>query len=61
LDYTDALDWFGLRFAPSEVTEKKVEPKKQELASEWKLEVRGDASDAQKERLKKLLEPAAVQ
>jgi predicted metalloprotease with PDZ domain len=61
LDYTEALDWFGLRFAPPEVTEKKVEPKKKELASEWKLEVRGDASGTQKEHLKKLLEPAAVQ
>jgi predicted metalloprotease with PDZ domain len=58
LDYTEALDWFGLRFAPPKETEKEEELKKQTLANEWKLEVRVDASDTQKERLKKLLEPA---
>jgi predicted metalloprotease with PDZ domain len=61
LDYTEALDWFGLRFAPPKETEKKEEFKKQTLANEWKLEVRVDASDTQEEHLKKLLEPAAVQ
>ena len=61
LDYTEALDWFGLRFAPPKETEKKDEPKKQELASEWKLEVRADASETQKEHLQKLLEPAKGQ
>jgi predicted metalloprotease with PDZ domain len=61
LDYTDALEWFGLRFAPRAETEKKEEPKKTELAREWKLEVRSDASDTQKQRLQKLLEPATVQ
>jgi predicted metalloprotease with PDZ domain len=46
LDYTEALDWFGLRFAPSE------EPSKA-----WRLEVRADATDAQKRRLDGLLAP----
>jgi predicted metalloprotease with PDZ domain len=57
LDYTEALDWFGLRFAPRADTEKKEEPKKKEPACEWKLEVRADASDSQKQRLQKLLAP----
>jgi predicted metalloprotease with PDZ domain len=59
--HSETLDWFGLRFAPRKDTEKKEEPKKQELASEWKLEVRADASDTQKQRLQKLLEPAKGQ
>jgi predicted metalloprotease with PDZ domain len=37
LDYREALDWFGLRFAPAD------DPKKA-----WKLEVREDATDIQK-------------
>jgi len=37
LDYTEALDWFGLRFAPSD------DPTKA-----WTLEVRPDATDAQR-------------
>ena len=37
LDYREALDWFGLRFAPSE------DPTKA-----WNLEVREDPTDAQK-------------
>jgi predicted metalloprotease with PDZ domain len=61
LDYTEALDWFGLRFAPLKETEKKDESRKEEHAREWKLEVRADASGAQKERLQKLLEPAKGQ
>jgi predicted metalloprotease with PDZ domain len=61
LDYADALDWFGLRFAPPKETEKKDEPRKEERAMAWKLEVRPDASGAQKERLQKLLEPAKSQ
>ena len=55
LDYSEALDWFGLQFAPPRETETKEEPKKQELARDWKLEVRADASYTQKERLQKLL------
>jgi predicted metalloprotease with PDZ domain len=39
LDYTEALDWFGLRF-----------PEKT-----WRLEIREDASDAQKQNLKRWL------
>jgi len=45
LDYTEALDWFGLRFAPSD------DPKKA-----WKLEVLAAASEAQKDQLRHLLE-----
>ena len=37
LDYTEALDWFGLRFAPSD-----------DPAKAWNLEVREDATDDQK-------------
>jgi predicted metalloprotease with PDZ domain/dipeptidyl aminopeptidase/acylaminoacyl peptidase len=40
LDYAEALDWFGLRFAPS----KEKEPT-------WRLEVRPDARDAEKSHL----------
>jgi predicted metalloprotease with PDZ domain len=47
LDYSEALDWFGLRFAPSE------DPKK-----DWKLEVRADATEAQKDHLREWLAPA---
>jgi predicted metalloprotease with PDZ domain len=41
LDYTEALDWFGLRFAPSD------DPKSKKT---WKLEIRADATEAQKTR-----------
>jgi predicted metalloprotease with PDZ domain len=41
LDYTEALDWFGLRFAPGE-GEKNT----------WRLEARPDATAAQRERLR---------
>ena len=44
LDYDEALDWYGLRFAPA------AEP-----ARAWSLEVRPDASSAQRERLRRLL------
>jgi predicted metalloprotease with PDZ domain len=37
LDYREALDWFGLRFAPAE-----------DPAKAWNLEVRADATDDQK-------------
>jgi predicted metalloprotease with PDZ domain len=47
LDYTEALDWFGLRFAPGDAKTKT-----------WRLEIREDATDAQKGRLKAWLEPA---
>src|SRR5262249_20970280 len=46
LDYSEALDWFGLRFAPSE-----------DPAKAWKLEVRADAAEVQKNHLRALLEP----
>jgi predicted metalloprotease with PDZ domain len=47
LDYTEALDWFGLRFAPSD-----------DPAKAWKLEVHDDATDAQKGHLDDLFAPA---
>jgi predicted metalloprotease with PDZ domain len=43
LDYTEALDWYGLRFSPEEA---------------WKLEVRPDATPAQREHLQAWLAPA---
>ncbi len=44
LDYTEALDWFGLRFAED------TQP-----AKAWQLAVRADASTLQKSRLQKWL------
>ena len=41
LDYQEALDWFGLRFAPSD-----------DPAKGWKLEVREEATEAQKAHLR---------
>lgn len=46
LDYAEALDWFGLRFAPGDAT-----------AKTWSLEIRGDATEAQRGHLKAWLEP----
>jgi predicted metalloprotease with PDZ domain len=40
LDYTEALEWFGLRFTPGEGEKKN-----------WRLEVRADATAVQRERL----------
>ena len=63
LDYADALDWFGLCFAPpaeavkKEVSDQKEAATKKEPARKWKLEVRADATEAQHERLKRLLGP----
>jgi predicted metalloprotease with PDZ domain len=48
LDYAEALDWFGLRFAPGDGD-----------AKTWRLEVREDATAAQRERLQAWLGPAA--
>jgi len=45
LDYSEALDWFGLRFAPSEGD-----------TPSWRLEVLPDASDEQKARFAAFLE-----
>jgi predicted metalloprotease with PDZ domain len=44
LDYREALDWFGLRFAPSD-----------DPAKAWKLEVREDAGEAQKAHFRALI------
>ncbi|MGP0063108.1 MAG: M61 family metallopeptidase [Isosphaeraceae bacterium] len=48
LDYQEALDWYGLRFKPDE------DPSKV-----WKLEIRTDAMDVQKEHLRAWLDGAA--
>lgn len=45
LDYAEALDWYGLRFAS-------------ESAKNWMLETRADATESQKNRFRRLLEPA---
>ncbi|MCI0487830.1 MAG: M61 family peptidase [Blastocatellia bacterium] len=50
LDYREALDWFGLRFAA---------PNGQEAGATWKLEMREDASLAQKSRRRNWLGQAA--
>jgi predicted metalloprotease with PDZ domain len=47
LDYAEALDWFGLRLTPGAGE-----------AKTWRLEVRDDATAAQRGRLKEWLEPA---
>ena len=52
LDYAEALDWFGLRFAPSD--SQKPEPT-------WKLEARPDATAAQKARLQAWLNSASTE
>ncbi|MGH9939873.1 MAG: M61 family metallopeptidase [Blastocatellia bacterium] len=46
LDYSEALDWFGLRFATSAQTSG------QQSAQGWKLEIREEATEAQKSRLR---------
>ena len=53
LDYTQALEWYGLRFAPVAEPAKDDKPVKK-----WKLEIRDDASDAQKDHLRQLLAPS---
>jgi predicted metalloprotease with PDZ domain len=46
LDYAEALDWFGLRFAAGDGAKAKA----------WRLEIREDATQAQKEHLRAWLE-----
>ncbi len=46
LDYGEALDWFGLRFA---------DPGSADPSSAWKLEVRPDATSAQRRHLEALV------
>ena len=46
LDYTDVLDWFGLRFIESGGT----------IAGNWKLDVRADQTEAQRRNLTLWLE-----
>ncbi len=45
LDYTEALNWYGLQFGREEGSKNK-----------WKLEVRSDPTEAQQARLKRLLD-----
>jgi len=47
VDYSEMLDWFGLRFAPND------DPKKQ-----WTLEIRPDATAEQAAHFKTLLAPS---
>ncbi len=54
LDYSEALDWFGLRFAPEPA---ELPEKTEKKAKKWKLEIREDATEAQKDRLAKLVRP----
>jgi predicted metalloprotease with PDZ domain len=69
LDYREALDWFGLRFAPTEASIEKPsnEPAKAakkasvERTGPWKLEVRPDATAAQKDHLHAWSSPAGGQ
>ncbi len=49
LDYTELLDWFGLRFA---------EPGSPDPAKAWKLGIRPDVTDTQKSHLRNLLAPS---
>jgi predicted metalloprotease with PDZ domain len=51
LDYDEALDWFGLRFASREGDDP---------ARNWKLEIREDATGAQQLHLRALLAPAGT-
>jgi predicted metalloprotease with PDZ domain len=49
LDYDEALDWFGLRFASRSG---------QDAGTNWKLDLREDATGAQQAHLRALLAPA---
>jgi predicted metalloprotease with PDZ domain len=49
LDYAEALDWFGLRFAKA--------GDGQQSSKKWKLETRPDASEAQKQHFREWLRP----
>jgi predicted metalloprotease with PDZ domain len=49
LDYSELLDWYGLRFA---------EPGSTDPARAWQLDVRPDQTPAQREHLKRWLAPA---
>jgi predicted metalloprotease with PDZ domain len=49
LDYSEMLEWFGLRFAP--------QSNPPDPAKTWLLEARPDATDAQKRHLQHLFAP----
>ena len=54
VDYTEMLDWFGLRFAPQDPS-LPADP-----AKVWTLEVRPDAAPAQQSHLAALLAHSKV-
>ena len=51
LDYAEALEWYGLQFDPTG----EIIP-----AKKWRLEVHPDATEQQRSRLKKLIEPKSA-
>jgi predicted metalloprotease with PDZ domain len=51
LEYDDALDWYGLRFVARDSPD---------ASQNWKLEVRDEATGAQKSRLHALLAPPGI-
>jgi predicted metalloprotease with PDZ domain len=55
LDYTEALDWFGLQFAKPQAD---LAEKAEKQAKKWALEVRDGASVSQREQLSRLLAPS---
>src|SRR5262249_6837339 len=52
LDYSEMLDWFGLRF---------VERESPDPAKAWALETRPDSTDAQRRHLQHLLAPSKLE
>jgi predicted metalloprotease with PDZ domain len=50
LDYSEMLDWFGLRFAPQTDSTDPVKP--------WTLEIRPDSTDAQNRHFRNLMAPS---
>lgn len=48
LDYSEVLDWYGLRFAQAD---------RPDPAKAWTIEIRADATDAQKHHLEHLMAP----
>jgi catechol 2,3-dioxygenase-like lactoylglutathione lyase family enzyme len=52
LDYSEALDWFGLRFRPSE------DESEDEAQPSWRLEMLPDATDEQRLRMVAYLAPS---
>jgi predicted metalloprotease with PDZ domain len=57
LDYAEALDWFGLEFAPEPAGDA---DKKEKTAKKWHLEIRENPTEAQKTELAKLTKPSGT-